>query len=158
MKLYLLYPPVPPISSNYILKNSDFRSSYVGVLRGGAGVVVSSFWPLHPNWCIHQLTWQRRSDDKKQQEATSNTGWWFQPIWKILVKLFTTQRKRTISLATPAPSESRDTQNISQVGNLPQVGVKIKKMKPPSRTTPVFGRHVFGVQSYRISVSVALDI
>ena len=32
----------------------------------------------------------------KSETLNIITSWWFQPIWKILVKLFTSQRKRTI--------------------------------------------------------------
>ena len=99
---------VPPISSgtSYIIllyqKYEWFSIFFLLVLRGWAGVVVSSFWPLHPNWCIHRLTWQGNDDKKQQQEATSNnTGW--------------------LVVSTPL-------KNISQNGNLPQVGVKIENI------------------------------
>ena len=55
---------------------------------------------------IETYRWLRRAQKKKHPLARVLVGWWFQPIWK----------------------------NISQIGNLLQIEVKIKeKLKPPPR-------------------------
>ena len=86
-------------------------------------------WKSHPRKVD---TWQINTDKKTIDLCRVYlSSWWFQPLWKILVKLLTCG-ERVGSIASPAPSESEwpsETKIKFESSRANQKGVKMQHPK-----------------------------